>query len=640
MTLRFFLVPLMLSAFLTTTQAAINLPKIFSDHMVIQRDAPINIWGWADPGEKVTVTFNKATGSTVTDKAGNWSVTLKPMSYGGPFELAVKSKSNSITLKNILIGDVWVGSGQSNMEWIIQNTKDAEKEIANANYPTIRHFAVEKATSFTPENDLAGGTWKECTPQNAGDFSAVAYFFGRKLNEDLNVPIGLINSSWGGTNIQTWMSWEVMSQKEEYKQADLGSLSKTLEDQESRLEKYTKALESEPGKAGKWNETTDFSDWKTMKIPTLWEATEVGNADGYMWFGKEFSLTAEQLGQPVTLSLGPIDDIDETYVNGQLVGSMSVWNSDRVYSVPTGVLKPGKNVITIRVYDGAGGGGIYGKAGFLFYEAAGKRTTLVGDWYYKHGVLNTEFGIKDSGPNSFPSLLYNAMIAPIIPFPIKGVIWYQGEANTHEAEKYSQLFPEMIADWRSKWKSDFPFFWVQLANFMESDDQPIPHSDWASLREAQSKTLTVPKTGQAVIIDIGEAEDIHPRNKQDVGYRLALAAEKIAYGQEVVYSGPVFKSMQNAGDKLILSFDQLGSGLWIKDKYGYPKGFAIAGADQKFVWAKAQVDGDKVVVYHPSIKEPVAVRYAWGDNPDDANLYNKEGLPACPFRTDTWDLRK
>lgn len=620
--------------FVISANAAVTLPKIFSDNMVLQRDVATKVWGWSEKGEAITVSFNGVVFKSKADKNGSWFLLMKPMAFGGPYEMIVKGKSNTITFKNILIGDVWVGSGQSNMEWTIKNTNNAEKEIANANHPNIRLFTVKKSMSYQPEKDVEGA-WQVCSPNTIADFSAVAYFFGRKLNQDLNVPIGLINTSWGGTNIQTWMSWDIMSQKDAYKNVDISKLKQSASDVAEKRKQFDLAMKNEKGKLEKWFESSDNIGWKKINLPQMWEATEIGNADGYVWFKKEFEISSELTGTEATINLGPIDDQDETYLNGKLIGATNSYNEDRKYIVKAGGLKSGKNTIVIKVLDTGGGGGVYGKPEQMFLEVGQMKNSLAGEWLYKPSVLTTDFGIQDSGPNSFPSQLYNAMIAPIISYPIKGAIWYQGESNTGEAYRYRKLFPEMIKDWRSKWGSDFTFLWVQLANFMKPDSIPT-QSNWAELREAQSLTMTLPKTGQAVIIDIGEEDDIHPRNKQDVGYRLALAALKVTYEKGIVYTGPVYKSMTSNGNKILLTFSEVGGGLMAKDKYGYLKGFAVAGDDKKFVWANAYIEGDKIVVSSPGVKNPVAVRYAWGNNPDDANLYNKEGLPASPFRTDTW----
>jgi sialate O-acetylesterase len=621
--------------FSISISAAIRLPKIFSDNMVLQRDAPVKIWGWADRQANISVMFQGQTAETKSNSKGFWMVTLKPMSHGGPFEMRITERSKEpVVLANILIGDVWLGSGQSNMEWVVKNSNNASEEIAEGNYDKIRLFTVGKAMRYSPMEDVAGGPWQVCSSQTVGDFSAVAYFFGRKLFKELDVPIGLINSSWGGTNIETWISWDIMSLEEDYKTIDPKAYASMAKENASRVEKYDAALKQDKGLSEKWYDVSyPANDWKKMEQPQEWRNTELGGSDGIVWFRKEVELPADVQGQPALLGLGPVDDGDDTYVNGKLVGSSREYTKNRQYSLEPGMLKAGRNVIVVKVTDTGGGGGLYGKQDQVFLEINGKRFSLAGAWDYKSSVLTSDFGIKETGPNTFPSQLYNAMIAPLTSFTLKGVIWYQGESNASKAKHYQVLFPSLIKNWRNKWGYDFPFLWVQLANFMAPAQSP-KESQWAELREAQSLTLKLPATGQAIAIDIGEAKDIHPRNKQDVGLRLALSALKVAYNKDVVHSGPVFKSMTTEGQKIKLSFTNAGGGLYAKDKYGYVKGFAIAGSDKKYVWAKAHVEGDQVVVYNDQVKDPISVRYAWGDNPDDANLYNKEGLPACPFRTD------
>lgn len=617
------------------TKAAVTLPKIFTSNMVLQRDKEIRVWGWAGNGESVTVSFNGQTVKSKADKSGNWFITLKPMIYGGPYQMKISGKKNTIDLKNVLIGDVWICSGQSNMEWIMKNTNNAEKEITESKYAQIRLFTVEKAMSFKPEKDIQG-QWLECGPQTIGDFSAVAYFFGRKLNQDLTIPIGLINSSWGGTNVETWISWDRMSKEPGYENVNYQQLEKETAERKEKQQQFRESLVNDIGKAEKWYDpSVTIEGWEKIQLPAAWDSTAIGNADGVIWFKKDFYLPQSVGEKKSVISLGPVDDADETYLNGKLIGSLTEWNAERKYNVDAGLLKSGKNTIVVKVTDTGGGGGLYGKDEQLYADIDGNKISLAGQWGYKKAVVTSDFGIIDAGPNSFPSQLYNAMIAPIIQYAIKGGIWYQGESNAGEAYKYRTLFADMIKDWRGKWGYEFPFFWAQLANFMKPVSVPSS-SQWAELREAQSITLKLPQTGQAVIIDIGEADDIHPRNKQDVGFRLALAAEKMAYGKDIVYSGPIFESMKKEGSKIILSFTNTGAGLMAKDKYGYLKSFAIAGANQKFVWAKALIEGNNIVVFSDVITDPVAVRYAWSDNPDDANLYNKEGLPASPFRTDAW----
>lgn len=614
----------------------LKLPTIFSDNMVLQRNEPVEIWGWSSGNDQIAVTIADQEMKTTADNTGKWSVVLEPMTHGGPFAIKVKGISEEIILDNILVGDVWVCSGQSNMEWNLKNSNNPEEEIANSSYPNIRLFTVKRDLSYTVKEDFKSNEWLVCGPESAGEFSAVAYFFGRKLVRDLDVPIGLVHSSWGGTNIQTWTSWDKISEREEYKGLNPAEFDKQAEEMAVKQKKYEEALTEDIGTKEEWfDPKKQPSGWKNVAVPAEWGATVIGKADGVAWFRTWVKLPKDVEGKPGKISLGPIDDVDHTYINGQLVGSIDVWNTERNYEIEQGILRAGENLIVVKIFDNTGGGGIYGKPEQLYLSVGGVQYPLDGQWEYKAAALNSDFGVIPQGPNSFPSQLYNAMIAPMIDFKIKGAIWYQGESNASEAYKYRTLFPDLISNWRSKWGYEFPFYWVQLANYMKPSEQPGP-SAWAELREAQNMTLSLPQTGQAVTIDIGEADDIHPRNKQDVGYRLALSALNRTYGKDIVYSGPTFQSMEIDGGKAILTFENVGSGLAAKSKDGILKGFSIAGSDQKFYWANARIEGNNVIVESDQVQEPVAVRYAWADNPDQANFYNKEGLPASPFRTDTW----
>lgn len=559
--------------------------------------------------------------------------------------MTIAGKSETITLENIMVGDVWVCSGQSNMEWDLQNSNNAKEEIANANDKMIRHFKVSRTYSDKPEEKLEGGPWQVASPEVAGSFTAVGYFFAKNLRQEENVTIGLLNTSWGGSRLEPWMSADALG----FPDAK-GVLTKIRQDQEKQMQAAKENLIKHLGKLPEKDEglqgekavwaaaDLNESDWNTMELPSLWEQRGLANLDGIVWFRKTIELSEAEAAAGITLGLGKIDDADITWVNGQKVGETNGYNTDRVYEVPASVLKSGKNVITFRAEDTGGGGGVHGGADLMYVKTSAGERPLSGEWKYKIG--EARFSAAVTGIHQTPTVLYNKMIHPMLDFPIKGAIWYQGESNTggEDAYKYRDLFAKMIKDWRQRWNSgEFPFLYVQLANFMQPQAEP-GESGWAMLRESQTKTLSsTPNTGQAVIIDIGEANDIHPRNKQDVGYRLALAAQKVAYGKnDIVYSGPIYKSMKKDGNKIRLGFDHVGSGLMAKDKYGYLKSFAIAGADKKFVWAQAIIDGEEVVVWSDKVPNPVAVRYAWADNPDDANFYNKEGLPASPFRTDEW----
>ncbi|NDV68209.1 sialate O-acetylesterase [Dysgonomonas sp. 25] len=639
------LITLLLLAGLLSLQAEVKMPHIFGDNMVLQRNQKVKVWGWADKGEAVTVTFNGQTQKAKAGKNGKWMVTFTPMQAGGPYTMVVAGKKNKIEYNNILIGEVWVCSGQSNMEWTLANAGNAEYEIRNATYPAVRAFNVAHEMDFSPRADL-NGSWDVCSPETAGNFSAVGYFFARKLYQELNVPIGIINTSWGGTIVETWTSPETFNAlPDKYKKKFEGRFDSTfdvenfMKKNEKAKEVYFTALKNDFGMEERWYlPQTDISSWKPFDIPQGWWNSELKGIEGYVWFRYDFTLSSEDAGKSARLSLGPIDDMDITWVNGVKVGEADYYNIMRDYAIPEGVLQAGKNSIVVRVDNPLGEGGINGKAEDMYVTIDGKAIQIAGKWKYKPSVINKDFDYIALSPNIYSSLLYNAMVNPIIDYGIKGAIWYQGESNAdimEDAENYKVLFPAMIKDWRAKWGYEFPFYWVQLANYMAKDVLP-QESNWATLREAQTQTLSLPKTGQAVIVDIGETNDIHPRNKQDVGLRLALNALNKDYGMtNVIYSGPTYKSMVVEGNKAVISYDNIAAGLTTPSKYGYIESFAIAGADSVFHWAKAYIDGDKVVVYSDKVQHPVAVRYGWSDNPD-INLYNSSGLPAAPFRTDNW----
>ncbi len=623
--------------------AQLSTSVLFSDNMVLQRNREVPVWGWNTPGAEVEVTIRGKTVKTTTDADGQWKARLPALQAGGPYQMTISSGEDKIVIRNILYGDVWVCSGQSNMAWQVKNSNDAKREIANAKDGQIRHFKVPLKGSIQLEERLPGGQWEVTSPQTVGEFTAVGYFFAKQLRKSTDVPIGLINSSWGGSSIEAWMSAELHVESgtgDALARMEREFAAKRLADRK-KLEAVIGNLPTKDegianGLAIWAGRSFDDNSWKNMALPKLWEDAGLPNLDGVVWFRKSVNLPDELAQENWELGLAKIDDSDRVWINGQEVGeSKNAYNEIRRYPVDGTFLRPGENVITVRVEDTGGGGGIYGEPGQLYLKSPNFSAPLAGQWKYKVG----EYRAEEARVNQSPTMLYNQMIYPMLGYGITGVIWYQGESNAggERAFTYREQFPAMINDWRKKWgQQDFPFLFVQLANWRAAKDQPT-ESSWAMLRESQSKTLEVsPNSGQAVIIDIGEADDIHPRNKQDVGYRLALAARKIAYGEDIVYSGPSYQSHTVEDNKIYLTFDHIGSGLRAKDKYGYLKGFAIAGSDQKFRWAKAAIEGDRIVVWSEEVPNPVAVRYAWADNPDDANLYNEEGLPASPFRTDDW----
>jgi sialate O-acetylesterase len=620
-----------------------RIANIFTDNMVLQRNQDFSIWGWGDTDTPVTIQLQEQSVTVSPNENGKWEAKFEAIDLGDPFSIAISSGQNSVELNNVLAGDVWICSGQSNMEWVVRQAGNPQQEIANGDWPLIRHVRIDHVTSPSKLDDVNNTGWQVCSPDTVGSFSAVGYYFARKLQRELNVPIGLLHTSWGGTIIETWISPESLKTHPDFKDAiaKLESVTQNPQQQQARANKldqwdrdFRKALEDQ---STQWKApATDDSAWKAIKAPGSWESQGYQQLDGVAWYRRTITLPDSWDSQPASISLAKIDDVDLTFVNGVKVGSLSDWTKIRNYKIPANVLKAGENSIAIRVTDSAGGGGIIGDPTDMFIVRTGEPSiSLAGTWKFKKSDLTRKLGERPEqpfrGPNH-PTLLSNAMVNPFLLVRAKGVIWYQGESNARRAYQYRSLMPLLIEDWRKRFGQDFSFYWVQLANFTAPRDTP-GDSQWAELREAQTMALTVPKTGQAVIIDIGEARDIHPKNKQDVGKRLALNALAKDYGKSIVYSGPMFKSVDFAENHATIEFDYAGG---LNSKNEPLKQFQIAGADKKFVWANAKIDGTNVIVSSPSIKQPVAVRYAWADNPEGCNLYNAAGLPACPFRTDSW----
>ena len=627
----------------STPTTDLKLPVLFTDHMVLQRDTPIAVWGWASPNGTVSVSIDGQQAATRANADSTWRLTLPAMAAGGPHTLTIAG-ADTLSLTDVLIGEVWVASGQSNMAWPVQTSNDADAEIQAADYPNIRLFKVTRTVAYTPQTTVEAEGWAAVTPETIPDFSAVAYFFGRKLHEDLDVPIGLIETAWGGTPAEAWTSGPALNAAMTDFVEDIaemtgnaGSAPMTFAEQRDAWLQAFKDQDRgyQQGRPAWAAPDLDDAGWPTMDAPQLWENAGLPGYDGVVWFRKTFDLPAAWQGRDLELHLAMIDDIDTTWVNGVQVGHTAQYNEHRAYPVPAAVLKPGRNVIAVRVLDTGGGGGIWGEAEDLYLAGSGARQSLAGTWSYQTALApGADMPRPPQRLQNSPTTLYNAMIAPLIPYTIRGAIWYQGESNAGRAYQYRTLFPAMIQDWRDRWDlGDFPFFFVQLANFMTPQQNPSEAETWPELREAQTMTLRLPNTAQAVIIDLGEADNIHPRNKQDVGKRLALAALHMAYEQDVVYSGPAYREMTREGSAIRLHFDHVGGGLVARGDT--LKGFAIAGADQNFVWAEAQIDGETLVVSSPAVADPVAVRYAWANNPV-ISLYNEEGLPASPFRTDDW----
>jgi sialate O-acetylesterase len=618
-----------------------SVSEMFSDNMVLQAGSPVNIWGKGSPGTKVEILYRDQHKKGRTGRDGSWKIVLDPEQYGGPDSLVVSTNSERITFHNVMAGEVWICSGQSNMEMpLISNwakLNNAEEEVAAAEYSGIRLFIVQRGMSFHPLDTLVTDGWKICSPETVKDFSATAYFFGRELHRELEIPVGLIHTSWGGTVAEAWTSRNSLVDYEDFAETvelishQPASMDSVRANFNRDLRK--RALEIAELDVGIEGEDTVYSsgqvntsDWVTMDLPGMVEETDLGVYDGSTWFIREVELSESMAGSELTLCYGAPDDSDEAWVNGTRVGGSLAWDVFRQYKIPAGIAKKGKNVIVIRLMDNQGNGGFMSEAkDFYIKSSSGRTIPIAKGWKAKKGFDFSDVKtilVSPFNPNQ-PTVLFNAMINPVIPYTMKGAIWYQGESNAGRAYQYRRLFRTLITDWRKEWgQGDFPFLFVQLANYLKQNEVPVEDA-WAELREAQAMALELPNTGMAVAIDIGDARDIHPGNKQEVGRRLALNALARVYGQDVPYSGPMYKSMKIEGDAVELTFDYVLDGLQTSDQ-GPLKGFSIAGADGKFVW---------VVVRSPEITEPVAVRYAWASNPE-CNLVNSAGLPASPFRTD------
>jgi len=621
-------------------RAQVRLPRLVSDGLVLQRDAKLPIWGWAAPGEAVTIGFDGKTYKATTGADGKWLVTMNPHKAGGPYVLDVQGK-NHLMVQNVLVGDVWLCSGQSNMEMLMSKVKDKYPVvIAGSANPNIRQFKPPMRYTFDkPKDDFTTGTWEAANPQSVLQFTAVGYFFARSLYEQHHVPIGIINASVGGSPAEAWMSAEALKPFPSYAQraaqlADTAQLNGIRRQDAAATANWYKTLgQQDPGLSNRprWDAAQYAPiDWKSVPVPARWNEYG-GPQSGSGWYRKEFEVPAAMVGQAAQLTLGNIIDRDSTYLNGQLVGTINNRYPQRNYPVPAGVLKAGRNVLTVRVISTSEPGGFIRDKTYQL-QAAGQTLPLSGAWQYHAGV-GTGALPAATVIQYQPEGLYNGMIAPLVPFALKGVAWYQGESNTGKAAEYRTLFPALIADWRAKWQApQLPFVYVQLANYMQTSTQPS-ESNWAELRDVQRRTLSVPGTGMAVAIDAGEWNDVHPLDKQTVGQRLALAAQPVAYGaKKGTFAGPLYQSMSVSDNKATLTFGNVGKGL--EAKGGELKYFAIAGADKKFVWAQARIEGDKVVVWSEQVPQPAIVRYAWAHNPEGANLYNRNGLPASPFRTD------
>lgn len=611
--------------------------------MVLPRGKAIPITGKAPSQEVLQITIHDQVHEVSVNAQGDWSVVLNPLPAGGPFELSFIGK-DTLILDNILVGDLWLCAGQSNMQYTLQMLGYKEQDTVRADMPNLRLFTVGLDLDYLPKKEIKSGQWQVATAESAHNFSATSYFFGRYLVETQGVPIGLISSNLGATSIETWMSIDALKQFPQFDEvtSDIIKTNKDFATINRELEAFRKTWDKDhylrgPGFEGKWFEDDyDDSDWETCNVPIFWEYIGYEDHDGSFWFRREFDLDSNQLKQDLHLSLNQIDDYDITWVNGHQVGESFGNSNFRSYTVPKDILRAKKNTLTIRVFDIGGLGGIYTNA---FWGNA----ILNGQWKYKKGraIDAATFPIPKVANGSLfshPSLLYNGNIAPLHKLPIAGAIWYQGESNENRAVEYGSLLKAMIKDWRNKWKDEqLPFFIVQLANYRQENPKP-ENSRWAEVRESQMKATELPNVDIVTAIDIGDAHDIHPYNKMEVGRRLGLLAMHYVYGA-ALQKGPVYLNHRIEDNQIIVKMNTYGSPLKSLDKYGYVRGFAIAGADGQFEWAKAFLKGkDEVVVYSDKIASPKYVRYAWSDNPGPLDLVNEAALPAFPFRTDTLEL--
>lgn len=612
------LAPLMLFA---QGVGKVRLPKLISDCMVLQRDVDLKLWGWADAGTKVTVRFNGNYFETETDANGEWQVVLPPQKAGGPYLLEV----NEMVIRDVLVGDVWLCSGQSNQETPIHRLTEMFPEINVSNNHMIRHYKVptQDSKEYLQEEIAGNAQWHSGVASEVMNWTALAYFYAVEAYEKTGVPQGMLVSSLGGSAIESWIGQE-----------HLKEFPQLLLDKEA-LNGFEQAKKDKG--EGKWNQWDwDDSDWKTMQMPGTWRENGL-NVRGTVWMRKDFEIPESMEGRHAKLSMGTLVHNDAVFVNGVYVGSTGYEYPPRRYQIPAGVLRKGKNTIAVRLNAPAGNGEfIKDKPYKIIGDAA--EIDLTGSWKYKVGLDMddvTPYAERLKNRNNVGSGLYNGMIYPIRNYQVRGTIWYQGESNAGNTSRYAELVSSLITNWRELWNMpEMPFLLVQLPNFMQKHDKPTD-SGWARIREAQLQAFkTIPNTALAVTYDVGEWNDIHPLNKKDMAKRLFLGARKVVYGEKLVYAGPVYKDMKVEGNKIIITFTETGRGLMAKG--GILKHFAIAGEDRQFVWADAVIRGNKVIVSSKDVKQPVAVRYAWSDNPEDANLCNKEGLLASPFRTDHW----
>jgi sialate O-acetylesterase len=629
--------------------AELKIPQIFSDHAVLQRNQGIPVWGTSGPFENVTVRLSNQNITTTADATGAWRVVLKKMDAGGPYDLTIRGSQsiNSLVEHDILIGEVWLASGQSNMNFTMSNVTNVDMEVAASNHPLLRMFTVPTSGLPDPGNDIQG-SWDVSGPDTVRKFSAVGYFFGLALMEKLGIPVGIIHSSVGGTPAEAWTSRESLLSDPIYAKDTaagierLRKLPQSIADWNARIAEWdVKYNAADPGntgyKEGYANPDTDTTDWKPVTVPTTGKKMGLTGAT-VIWLRREIILSAEEAKVALHLDFRQLREVDTVYLNGEMVGQntdpvRNGGNAIRSYVVLPGKLHEGKNLIAVRLYSHAPSRMIFGDSAIYMSHH------LIGTWLWKPewqqpipDHAESELPLPPNvWLNSLPSVLYNAMICPLSDYALRGVIWYQGEANAPKSSQYAHLLSMLIGDWRRQWHQDLPFYLAQLPNY----NNPNKLSDWVGLREAQEAvTRSVPKTGMAVTIDLGEENNIHPHNKRPVGDRLARVALHNTYNMQIEDSGPTYAGMVVKSGKVLITFNR-AKGLRASSK-AIPN-FTIAGNDRSFFPAKAEINGDTLVISNDAVTDPVAVRYAWSNNPVGCDLYNADGLPMAPFRTDNWE---
>jgi sialate O-acetylesterase len=630
-----------LSAAAADSAALPFVSPMFGDDMVLQRGKPDAIWGWSKPGDVIRVEMAGHTAKAIAGADGRWQARIQPLAPGGPYTVKIDGAQH-IVLHEVLVGDVWLCGGQSNMELPLARTRNGTAEIAAANHPEIRLFKVQAHVAYSP-TAVPQGEWKICSPQTVaadGGFSAVAYFFGRRIQEDIHVPVGLVEDCLGGTPAEAWTSSATLRRLKNY-DAPLAEMERLKAKGGPEYGNYVMPWydDYDIGLKENWS-AADFDDsgWKTVTIPGGFRELGVPDAPAVCWFRKEITLPDPLPPGRTMIYLGVVERMDTTYLNGQWIGASAWVENPRAYPVRAGILKSGKNLVAVRVFKTKPDGGFMSQPDVLRVVLGdGTVIPLAGEW---KGAASVDARPPHPLPLSFenwpvmPSVLYHGMLEPVAPLALTGVIWYQGEQNAEQAYQYRTLLPAMIGDWRKLFgQGDFPFYIVSLPAFMHHQDHPV-ESSWAELREAQALTAsTVPNCALAVTIDTGDPDNIHPPDKEIVGERLAFCALAQHYGEKIPYQGPTFKSLEHLPGALKLYFAHTDGGLVAKD--GKPGEFSVAGKDRQWHWADAKIEGDAIVVSSPAVPEPVAARYAWQSCPV-ATLYNGTGLPAVPFRTDHW----